>query len=266
MSPSGERNEIKQSVEEADIEIDKILVIDDDVDLCQLVGEYLESEGFEIDAENSGDHGVDRALANDYSLIILDVMLPGINGFEALRRIRAKSSVPVLMLTARGEDLDRIVGLEIGADDYLPKPFNPRELVARIHAILRRSRSEPDAVTPAAPEKIAVGDVELDTGSRTVTRERVPVRLTAMEFDVLEVLLRNAGRVVAREDLVEQVLGRKYSPYDRSIDVHVSNLRKKLGHEIEGMERIKSVRQVGYLYVLTPEATNEGAAAATGES
>mgnify|MGYP001419871802 FL=1 len=228
----------------------KILVIDDDAELCELVSEYLETEGFEIDTEGSGDHGADRALESDYDLIILDVMLPGINGFEALRRIRAQSNVPVLMLTARGDDVDRIVGLEIGADDYLPKPFNPRELVARIHAILRRSSAHANAGAAALNEKVAIGDIQLDTGSRTVTRDNNPIHLTAMEFDVLEVLLRNAGRVVERENLVEQVLDRKYSPYDRSIDVHVSNLRKKLGHEVDGMERIKSVRQVGYLYAL----------------
>ena len=228
----------------------KILVIDDDAELCELVSEYLESEGFEIDTEGSGDHGADRALESDYDLIILDVMLPGINGFEALRRIRAQSNVPVLMLTARGDDVDRIVGLEIGADDYLPKPFNPRELVARIHAILRRSSAHANAGAAVLNEKVAIGDIQLDTGSRTVTRDNNPIHLTAMEFDVLEVLLRNAGRVVERENLVEQVLDRKYSPYDRSIDVHVSNLRKKLGHEVDGMERIKSVRQIGYLYAL----------------
>ena len=228
----------------------KILIIDDDAELCELVSEYLESEGFEIDTEGSGDHGADRALESDYDLIILDVMLPGINGFEALRRIRAQSNVPVLMLTARGDDVDRIVGLEIGADDYLPKPFNPRELVARIHAILRRSSAHANAGAAALNEKVAIGDIQLDTGSRTVTRDNNPIHLTAMEFDVLEVLLRNAGRVVERENLVEQVLDRKYSPYDRSIDVHVSNLRKKLGHEVDGMERIKSVRQIGYLYAL----------------
>ena len=248
MNAVSQRQQIKKIVGDADLVAEKILVIDDDAELCELVGEYLESEGFEIDAEGSGDHGADRALENDYDLIILDVMLPGINGFEALRRIRAKSDVPVLMLTARGDDVDRIVGLEIGADDYLPKPFNPRELVARIHAILRRSRARAGADEPPPAEKVTVGDVKLDTGSRTVTREGIPVRLTAMEFDVLEVLLRNAGRVVGRESLVEQVLGRQYSPYDRSIDVHVSNLRKKLGHKVDGMERIKSVRQVGYLY------------------
>ena len=228
----------------------KILVIDDDAELCELVSEYLESEGFEIDTEGSGDHGADRALESDYDLIILDVMLPGINGFEALRRIRSQSNVPVLMLTARGDDVDRIVGLEIGADDYLPKPFNPRELVARIHAILRRSSAHANADAAALNEKVAIGDIQLNTGSRTVARDNNPIHLTAMEFDVLEVLLRNAGRVVERENLVEQVLDRKYSPYDRSIDVHVSNLRKKLGHEVDGMERIKSVRQIGYLYAL----------------
>jgi len=245
-----EHRQIKKLVQDSDLVAEKILVIDDDAELCELVGEYLESEGFEIDAEGSGDHGADRALASDYDLIILDVMLPGINGFEALRRIRSQSDVPVLMLTARGDDVDRIVGLEIGADDYLPKPFNPRELVARIHAILRRTRARADADEVPPIEKVVVGDIKLDTGSRAVTREGIAVRLTAMEFDVLEVLLRNAGRVVGRESLVEQVLGRKYSPYDRSIDVHVSNLRKKLGHEVDGMERIKSVRQVGYLYAL----------------
>ena len=228
----------------------KILVIDDDAELCELVSEYLESEGFEIDTEGSGDHGADRALESDYDLIILDVMLPGINGFEALRRIRSQSNVPVLMLTARGDDVDRIVGLEIGADDYLPKPFNPRELVARIHAILRRSSAHANAGAAALNEKVAIGDIQLDTGSRTVTRDNNPIHLTAMEVDVLEALLRNAGRVVERENLVEKVLDRKYSPYDRSIDVHISNLRKKLGHEIDGMERIKSVRQIGYLYAL----------------
>ena len=241
-------DEIKKIVRDSDLANERILIVDDDVELCELVSEYLEFEGFQVESESSGDHGADRALENDYSLIILDVMLPGVNGFEALRRIRASSHVPVLMLTARGDDVDRIVGLEIGADDYLPKPFNPRELVARIHAILRRSRSRAGAAPPT--ERIAVGDVELDTGSRTVTRDGNEVRLTAMEFDVLEVLLRNAGRVVARENLVEQVLGREYSPYDRSIDVHVSNLRKKLGHKIHGMERIKAVRQVGYLYAM----------------
>jgi DNA-binding response OmpR family regulator len=239
--------------------MDHVLVIDDDIELCELVGEYLKSEGFEIEAVDNGDDGVERALSGDHSLVVLDVMLPGINGFEALRRIRAKSQIPVLMLTARGEDVDRIVGLEIGADDYLPKPFNPRELVARIHAILRRARSgSSDGVSPALQEPLSVGDVEMDFGTRTVRREGEEVRLTAMEFDVLEVLMRSAGQVVPREDLVRQVLGRIYSPYDRSIDVHVSNLRKKLGHEVGGKERIKAIRQVGYLYAHPGEEQGSG--------
>jgi two-component system response regulator CpxR len=229
--------------------MDRVLVVDDDVELCELVREYLGSEGFEVEAVDNGDDGVEMALSGGHSLVVLDVMLPGINGFEALRRIRAKSQIPVLMLTARGEDVDRIVGLEIGADDYLPKPFNPRELVARIHAILRRVRATPGAGSaPEVREPIAVGDIEMDFGTRSVRRGGQEVRLTAMEFDVLEVLLSSAGQVVSREDLVRQVLGRIYSPYDRSIDVHVSNLRKKLGHEVDGMERIKAIRQVGYLY------------------
>jgi two-component system response regulator CpxR len=161
------------------------------------------------------------------------------------------------MLTARGEDVDRIVGLEIGADDYLPKPFNPRELVARIHAILRRARSvSQDGAAPAVQEPLTVADIEMNFGTRTVRRDGKEVRLTAMEFDVLEVLLRSAGQVVSREDLVRKVLGRIYSPYDRSIDVHVSNLRKKLGHEIEGKERIKAIRQVGYLYAHPGDETD----------
>lgn len=259
MSTVSTRRQIENAVQQSDLAREKILVIDDDAELCELVGEYLESEGFHIESEGSGDHGAERALEHDYSLIILDVMLPGINGFEALRRIRSRSDVPVLMLTARGEDVDRIVGLEIGADDYLPKPFNPRELVARIHAILRRSRARSSSDGLPQVEQVAVGDVTLDTGSRTVTRDGIPARLTAMEFDVLEVLLRNAGRVVGREKLVEQVLGRQYSPYDRSIDVHVSNLRKKLGHKVGNMERIKSVRQVGYLYALPASPEDAGA-------
>lgn len=238
--------------------MDRVLVVDDDVELCELVAEYLQSEGFEIEAVYSGDEGVERALAADYALVVLDVMLPGINGFEALRQIRAKSDVPVLMLTARGEDVDRIVGLEIGADDYLPKPFNPRELVARIHAILRRARPAAETLSPTAPDPIVVGDVEMDFGARRVLRDGEEVRLTAMEFDVLEVLLRSAGQVVSREDLVRRVLGRIYSPYDRSIDVHVSNLRKKLGHTVNGVERIKAIRQVGYLYALpAPDGEDE---------
>src|SRR5208337_2086712 len=170
--------------------MDHILVVDDDVELCGLVQEYLTAEGFSLKAVHDGEQGLQQALTGAYALVVLDVMLPGINGFEVLRRIRSVSKIPVLLLTARGEDVDRIVGLEIGADDYLPKPFNPRELVARIRAILRRSRG--DAGAQAAPEVVTVGDVELDPATRTVRREGKPVELTSVEFNLLEVLLREA--------------------------------------------------------------------------
>ena len=198
----------------------------------------------------NGEEGLARAKSDSPAMVLLDLNLPDVDGIDVCRELRRSSDVPILMLTARDDDIDKIIGLEVGADDYLTKPFNPRELVARIQAILRRSGVQADTGAAALNEKVVIGDIQLDTGSRTVARDNNPIHLTAMEFNVLEVLLRNAGRVVERESLVEQVLDRRYSPYDRSIDVHVSNLRKKLGHEIEGMERIKSVRQVGYLYAL----------------
>jgi two-component system response regulator CpxR len=227
--------------------MDQILIIDDDVALCELVTEYLEPLGFQIESVHRGDAGVERALAGDHSLVVLDVMLPGLNGFEVLRRIRAESKIPVLMLTARGDDIDRIVGLEIGADDYLPKPFNPRELTARIRAILRRTTAEAP-LDQALEKRLHVGDVELDSGTRAITRGGQNVELTAVEFDLLEKLLRSAGQIVTREELSKQVLGRSSSPFDRSIDMHISNLRKKLGHRADATERIKTVRGVGYIY------------------
>src|SRR5579859_6017532 len=228
--------------------MERILVIDDDVELCGLVSEYLRAEGFAIECVHDGESGLKRANAGEYLLVVLDVMLPGINGFEVLRRIRATSRLPVLLLTARGEDVDRIVGLEIGADDYLPKPFNPRELVARIRAVLRRTRADGSGAA-AAPDMVSVGDVELDPATRTVRLEGKPVDLTSVEFNLLEVLLREAGRVVPRERLVNAVLSRKFSPFDRSIDMHVSKVRKKLGDsDTDGDEHIKTVRGVGYIF------------------
>lgn len=226
-----------------------ILVIDDDTELCELVAEYVRAEGFTIDAVHDGESGLARARRGDYSLALLDVMLPGDNGFEILRKLRHTSQLPVIMLTAKGDDVDRIVGLEIGADDYLPKPFNPRELVARIRAVLRRS----DASLRGAPERLELGDVKMDTGARTVHRSGEDIRLTAVEFDVLERLLRSAGTVVSREDLMRDVLGREYSAIDRSIDMHVSNIRRKLGAEVDGLERIKTIRGVGYIYTRPAE-------------
>jgi two-component system response regulator CpxR len=227
--------------------VDRILVIDDDIELCSLVSEYLAPEGFQLEAVHQGNRGLERALSGEHALVVLDVMLPNLNGFEVLRRIRDKSRIPVLLLTARGEDVDRIVGLEIGADDYLPKPFNPRELVARIRAILRRTKAGERA--GAAPEPILhVADVELDPATRTVRQSGKPVELTSVEFNLLHALLREAGRVVPRERLVDIVLSRKFSPFDRSIDMHVSKIRKKLGDSEGGMDHIKTVRGVGYIF------------------
>ena len=238
--------------------MNRILVVDDDVDLCELLAKYLRREGFEVDIANNGETGVESALSGDHALIVLDVMLPGLNGFDVLSSIRKKSNVPVLMLTARGDDVDRIVGLEMGADDYLPKPFNPRELMARIRAILRRARIEPaEAATTASPERISVGDVELDKGTRIVTRGGQQLPLTTVEFDLLEALIRSAGHIISREELVKSILGRNFSPYDRSIDTHVSNLRKKLGHYMDGVERIKTIRSVGYIYAKPGDAVRE---------
>jgi DNA-binding response OmpR family regulator len=232
----------------------RILIVDDDVELCNLISQFLEPEGFVIEAEHDGARAVERALTEPHDLIVLDVMLPGMNGFEVLRRIRAQSGMPILMLTARGEDVDRIIGLEIGADDYLPKPFNPRELVARIRAILRRTSSDAGN-GPAAPRriKLAIGDVELDGGSRIVRRGGKDLSLTTVEFDLLRALMEMAGRAVTREELTKAVLGRAFSAFDRSIDTHVSNLRRKLGPDRHGAERIKTVRNVGYLYALPDE-------------
>ncbi len=233
--------------------MDRILVIDDDVELCSLVGEYLDSEGFFVESVHDGERGLEQALKSDYALIVLDVMLPGINGFEVLRRLRGKSRVPVLLLTARGEDVDRIVGLEIGADDYLPKPFNPRELVARIRAILRRTKDGKSQSTTPVPEIVRVSDIELDPATRTVRQAGRMVDLTSVEFSLLEVLMRDAGRVVTRERLATSVLSRKFSPFDRSIDMHVSKIRKKLGDVEDGSEYIKTVRGVGYIFALPRE-------------
>lgn len=224
-----------------------ILIIDDDVELCELVTEYLEDEGFSAVSVHDGATGVERCLSDDPDLVILDVMLPGLGGFAVLGKIREASKVPVIMLTARGEEVDRIVGLEMGADDYLPKPFNPRELVARIRAILRRSAVAEGAETEASV--VSVGDLEMDMGARRVACSSGEVELTGAEFAVLETLARAAGTVVDRNELSRRALGRRASAFDRSLDVHLSNLRRKLGPLPGGGERIKTVRGVGYLYV-----------------
>jgi two-component system, OmpR family, response regulator CpxR len=225
----------------------QILVIDDDVELTELVAEYLEPEGYMVEAVYDGNAGLARALSGEHVLAVLDYMLPGINGFEVLRQLRAHSDLPVVMLTARGDDVNRIVGLQIGADDYLPKPFNPLELAARINAVLRRARS-PRADDDDSREKVIVGDIEMDHRTRTVLRSGERVELTAVEYSLLEKLLSSPGRILQKEELVKDVLHRNLSPLDRSIDTHVANLRRKLGHLVNGVERIKTVRSVGYIY------------------
>jgi two-component system response regulator CpxR len=228
--------------------VTRVLLVDDDAELAELVGEYLAREGFSLDAEADGTQAVDRVTSGDHQLVVLDVMLPGVNGFDVLRAIRAVSRIPVLMLTARDDEVDRIVGLELGADDYLSKPFNPRELVARIRAVLRRTQPEARAPGDRASERLAIDDIAMDVGRRLVRRGGAPVELTAVEFSLLELLMRSAGAVVRRDDLARGALGRSLLPFDRSIDVHVSRVRKKLGPRPDGRERITTLRAVGYLY------------------
>lgn len=230
-----------------DPSITRILLADDDVELCRLLSEYLAQEGLEVDAVHDGAEAVERGRSGSYDIVVLDVMMPKVNGFDALRSLREHTRTPVLMLTARGDDVDRIVGLEMGADDYLPKPCNPRELVARLRAILRRSQSWSSGEEPVEP--VVAGDLELRPGVREALLSGAPLNLTSAEFNVLETLVRRVGRVVSKSDLCEQALGRKLERYDRSIDVHVSNLRKKLGPLSEGVPRIKTVRGAGYIYV-----------------
>lgn len=222
----------------------RILIIDDDEELCELVSEYLSVEGFETEETHDGESGLKKALSNNFDLITLDVMLPKMNGFDVLRELRKTSTTPVLMLTARGDDMERIVGLEIGADDYLPKPFNPRELVARIRAILRRVEQTEES-KKGENEKLSVDDVELQTAARSALRNGEDLNLTSVEFDLLAALLREAGTVIKKEDLSRNVLDRDISPFDRSLDMHISNLRKKLDND-----RIKTIRSVGYIYTV----------------
>jgi two-component system response regulator CpxR len=228
-----------------------VLLVDDDVELCAMLARYLGPEGFAVTAVHDGEAGVAAALAGAAQVVVLDIGLPRLDGFGVLRRLRAASNVPVLMLTARGDDVDRIVGLELGADDYLAKPFNPRELAARLRAILRRARTT--AVAPGAgPRRLAVDDLQLDPSARRLTRGGEPIELTATEFAMVDCLLRHAGEPVGRELLSETVLGRPWSPLDRSLDTHVANLRRKLGPAADGSPRIRTVRGRGYQYVLPP--------------
>lgn len=223
----------------------RILLADNDIELSEMLVDYLTEEGFEVDTAYDGDAALNKALANQYDLLILDVMMPNRNGFDVLRELRAQSLLPVLMLTARGDDVDSIVGLELGADDYLAKPSNPRVMVARIRAILRRAETHNGN---ERADQIALDDIVMHTGSRTVVCGNNPISMTSTEFSVLDVLLREAGNIVTKASLSERALGRKLSRYDRSLDMHVSNLRRKLGPQPDGQERIKTVRGIGYIY------------------
>ena len=224
----------------------RILLVDDDTELTDMLSQYLANEGFTVDSAHDGETALALARSGRFDLVVLDVMLPGKNGFDVLRELRTQSLLPVLMLTARDEDVDSVVGLELGADDYLPKPCNPRVLVARVRAILRRAGA--NAGDNKAPHTLTVGDVELHTGTRSVLSAGQPVSLTSTEYSVLEVLLREAGQAVSKTELSERALGRKLTRYDRSLDMHVSSLRKKLGALAGGEERIKTVRGIGYQY------------------
>lgn len=223
-----------------------VLLVDDDVELGAMLREYLQVEGFEAEVVHDGEAGVSEALSGRYSIVVLDVMLPGMSGVEVLGRIRSQSRVPVLMLTARGDEIDRVVGLELGADDYVPKPCTPRELVARLRAILRRVEGDGSG-GPAGPT--SVGKLSLWPERRHVEWDGQAIELTSTEFNLLAVLARNAGRVVSKAELSEQGLGRPLARFDRAIDVHVSNLRHKVGALADGRSCIQTVRGVGYQLV-----------------
>ena len=226
-----------------------VLVIDDDKELCALLADFLALEGFCASAIHDGQAAVDHCREHDYDAIVLDIMLPGLQGLDVLRNLREFSQTPILMLTARGEDTDRIVGLEMGADDYLAKPCNPRELAARLRAILRRSRVGDDE---SAPARLTVGKARLDSADRSAFYDGGDLQLTSAEFNILQALLAQAGTVVDKEALSLQALGRPLSAYDRSVDVHVSKIRKKLAAQ-GGEGLIVSVRGIGYQFTVGPD-------------
>ncbi len=225
----------------------RLLVIDDDRKLCRLIGDYLTPLGYAVTAVHNGPEGVEKATGEEWHAVILDLMLPGMDGFEVLKQVRKKSDVPVLMLTARGDEADRIVGLEIGADDYLPKTFSTRELLARLRAVTRRSRGgrKPDEPEP----EVVVGEIRINTGARTAVVGDEALVLTPVEYDLLLALARARGRVRSREALIEDIRDRHYDVFDRSIDVHISALRRKLGDDAKNPRIIRTVRAAGYMMV-----------------
>ena len=226
----------------------RILLVDDDPELCSMQGEYLSNEGFSVRMCHDGESGLEEALSGNHDLILLDVMMPKLNGIEVLRRLRNHSNIPVLMLTAKGDDIDRIIGLELGADDYVSKPCTPRELVARVRAILRRA--DPDKQDAGQLQPLRVGALSISAASRSATWHDEVLDLTSTEFNLLEMLCRRAGRTISKEDLSLHTLGRPLARYDRSIDVHVSNLRQKLGMLKDGRSPIQTIRGIGYQLVV----------------
>lgn len=224
-----------------------VLLVDDDRELTALLIEYLAQEGFDAHAVHNGADGVAAALSGEHAIVVLDVMMPRLSGIEALRRIRQASRIPVLMLTARGDNIDRITGLDLGADDYVPKPCTPGELVARLRAILRRTQPQPATAVTASVE---AGPLVLSPGSRSVTLHGQPLDLTGTEFSLLEILARDAGRLISKQDLSQRALGHPLAPFDRRIDVHISSIRQKLGQRDDGHSWILTVRGVGYQLVV----------------
>ena len=225
----------------------QIIIIDDDPKLCDLIREYLEPLGYAVDSAHTGPDGLEAVRSGDFSAVILDVMLPSMDGFEVLKAIRHDSNVPVLMLTGRGDEADRVVGLEIGADDYLPKTFSMRELLARLRAVMRRATPTQATEENGVEADITNGNLNISPGSRTAALGDAPLRLTSLEFDLLLSLARARGRVRSREQILEDVAGRDYDVFDRSIDVHVSALRQKLGDDPKAPTFIETVRSVGYM-------------------
>jgi len=228
----------------------KILIVDDDKKLCRLVADYLEPMGYEVEAAHNGTQGLQMILEGNYHAVILDVMMPQMDGFEVLKRLRKESDIPVLMLTARGEETDRIVGLEMGADDYLPKTFSSRELLARLRAVTRRYIvSERQAASEATDKVLIFKNLQIEQGSRTVRLDAKTLNLTPIEYDLLTSLAGSAGRVLTRDQLLDAVAGRDYEVFDRSVDVHISSLRRKLGDDSRNPRFIKTVRSAGYMFI-----------------
>ncbi|CAD2225754.1 DNA-binding response regulator in two-component regulatory system with CpxA [Pseudoalteromonas sp. 3J6] len=225
----------------------KLLMIDDDTGLCELLSEYLSAQGFSIQTAHDGQQGLELALQNDYALILLDVMLPSIDGFEVLKQLRQSKLTPVIMLTAKGEDFDRIFGLELGADDYIPKPFNHRELLARVKAITRRIEHI-NSVSNNTNKKLSLNGITINFAAREASINNIPLTLTGTEYEILALLIKHAPDVISKEQISEDVLGRRLASFDRSIDMHVSNIRKKIAEHIEG-DKIKTMRGAGYVFI-----------------